>query len=167
MKRFGLISDTHGHLHPDVFALFEGVEAIWHAGDVVGEDILDELEVIAPTLAVQGNCDVPSVRLPMLRVIEAPFGTAILTHSHMIGGGAGPPSRLAEHFAGKSPRVIVYGHTHLQSCESHGGVLVVNPGPSGKPRFRDRPSVAVLEWDEKTDALDVAFEPVDWKRGTS
>ncbi len=166
MRRFGLISDTHGHLHPDVFSLFEGVEAIWHAGDVVGEHLLDELEVIAPTLAVQGNCDMQSPRLPLLREIDAPFGRMILTHSHAVTDGVGPPSRLARHFSRQSPGLILFGHTHKQYCERHDGALVVNPGAAGKPRFQDQSSVAVLSWNESAGELLVEHKPLTWRKAT-
>lgn len=165
MRRFGLISDTHGHLHPRVLEIFEGVEAIWHAGDVVDEGILDELEVVAPTLAVQGNCDFPVPRLPALREILAPFGKVIVTHSHMIGGGAGPPSRLVDHFARLKPRLILYGHTHKRHESLHGGIWLVNPGAACRPRFRDESSVAVAQWDEKADELSFRFVPLEWKKG--
>ena len=50
--RIGLISDTHGLLRPDVHEAFAGVNRILHAGDVCGDDILDELALIAPVQAV-------------------------------------------------------------------------------------------------------------------
>ena len=39
----GLISDTHGLVRPDVHEALAGVELILHAGDVGGDDVLDEL----------------------------------------------------------------------------------------------------------------------------
>ena len=53
----GLISDTHGLLRPRVHEALAGVELILHAGDVGGDEILDELSLIAPVLAVFGNTD--------------------------------------------------------------------------------------------------------------
>ena len=55
----GLISDTHGQLRAGVHQALEGVELILHAGDVGGDDILDELALIAPVEAVYGNTDTP------------------------------------------------------------------------------------------------------------
>ena len=40
----GLISDTHGLLRPGVHQALAGVELILHAGDVGGDDVLDELD---------------------------------------------------------------------------------------------------------------------------
>ena len=39
----GIISDTHGLVRPDVHTALAGVELILHAGDVGGDDVLDEL----------------------------------------------------------------------------------------------------------------------------
>lgn len=163
LQRFGLISDTHGSLHPDVFRLFEGAEAIYHAGDVVGEHLLDELEVLAPVFAVQGNCDPASRRLPLLREIAAPFGKVILTHSHLLPLRYPLGPALAAHFAPQKPRLIVYGHTHVAYKVCHDGTWVVNPGPAGRPRFRDQCSVMVLTWDDLTDKLSLAHHTLAWK----
>ncbi|MDK2973066.1 MAG: uncharacterized protein PWP23_2821 [Candidatus Sumerlaeota bacterium] len=160
--RFGLISDTHGHLHPGVFDLFEGVEAIFHAGDVVGEDILDELEVLAPVHAVAGNCDPPSPRLPGLREIQAPFGKVLVTHSHLVSIRYPPGPGLAAHFAPQRARLIVYGHTHQAYKACHDGTWVVNPGPAGRPRFREVPSVVVLTWESDSDKLTFRSHKLDW-----
>jgi predicted phosphodiesterase len=45
VSRVGLISDTHGHLRPEVFAALEGVERVLHAGDVENPDHLTDLSV--------------------------------------------------------------------------------------------------------------------------
>lgn len=165
IHRYGLISDTHGHLHPAVFDLFEGAERIFHAGDVVGSSILVELETIAPTLAVGGNCDDPAPNLPPLRVEQLPFGPLVLTHSHLIPGAmarGGPAAGLARHFASQRPRVIVYGHTHIAYRGLHDGVWVVNPGPAGKPRLRDRPSVCTMTWDSERNEFEFETHLLEW-----
>ena len=38
----GLISDTHGLVRADVHRALAGVELILHAGDVGGDEVLDE-----------------------------------------------------------------------------------------------------------------------------
>ena len=53
--RIGLISDTHGLLRNEVYAAFEGVDEILHAGDIGDPAILTELEVIAPVRAALGT----------------------------------------------------------------------------------------------------------------
>ena len=46
--RLGIISDTHGYIHPEVFEVFGEVDHILHAGDIGPLDILRDLEAVAP-----------------------------------------------------------------------------------------------------------------------
>ena len=55
--KIGILSDTHGYLNNRVHALLNGVDEIIHAGDIGNDDILIELETIAPVTAVRGNMD--------------------------------------------------------------------------------------------------------------
>ena len=57
----GVISDTHGLLRTQACEALRGCELILHAGDVGSEDVLHELERIAPVVAVRGNVDVEDV----------------------------------------------------------------------------------------------------------
>jgi putative phosphoesterase len=136
----GLISDTHGLLRPSVFDALAGVELILHAGDVGGDDILDELGLIAPIEAVYGNTDA-SGRPRLAASIERVIGgvTIHVSHGHEVGRPT--PERLLAAYAA---HVIVYGHTHRQLISRAGGRLVVNPGAAGARRFDLVPSVARL-----------------------
>src|SRR4030043_1772762 len=65
-KTVGLIADTHvparARCIPKmVFKIFENVDFIVHAGDLVRLSVIDELEQLAPVLAVHGNMDGPEV----------------------------------------------------------------------------------------------------------
>ena len=62
--RIGVISDTHGLLDEKVLELFNGVRSIIHAGDIGNEDIVWQLEKIAPVIAVRGNNDSADNVLP-------------------------------------------------------------------------------------------------------
>lgn len=55
-----IISDTHNKLNPKLFPLLEGSDLILHAGDICHEEILSELELYAPLIAVLGNNDWPA-----------------------------------------------------------------------------------------------------------
>ena len=55
--KIGLISDTHGYFNPELRNIFNDVELILHAGDIGAEDIIKELEKLAPVRAVHGNTD--------------------------------------------------------------------------------------------------------------
>jgi uncharacterized protein len=136
----GLISDTHGMVRASVHGALAGVELILHAGDVGGDEILDELELIAPVLAVRGNTDGPG-NPRLAESIERTIGgvRVHLSHGHELGSPT--PEKLLERYAAD---VIVYGHTHKQLVVRAGGRLVVNPGAAGARRFKLEPSVARL-----------------------
>jgi hypothetical protein len=134
----GLISDTHGLLRPQVHHALAGVEVIFHAGDVGGDEILQELGLIAPVEAVYGNTDPPGHEA-LRQSIERVFGDLrlLVTHGHELGRPK--PEQL---FAQYDADVIVYGHTHRQVIAWQDGRLVVNPGSAGPRRFELAPSVA-------------------------
>ena len=136
----GLISDTHGLVRPRVHDALAGVELILHAGDVGGDEVLDELSLIAPVLAVYGNTDAPG-RQRLAEAIDRTIGGVSIHVSHGHEVGSPTPARLlARYDAG----VIVYGHTHRQHVATVDGRLVVNPGAAGAKRFKLEPSVGRL-----------------------
>ena len=117
------------------------MELILHAGDVGGDEILDELAIIAPVQAVFGNTDEPgNPRLPAAIDIEVGGLKVHVSHGHELG--VPKPEKLLARYAAA---VIVYGHTHVPLVTTADGRLVVNPGAAGAARFDIKPSVAVLE----------------------
>ena len=137
----GLISDTHGLVRPEVHQALHGVDLILHAGDVGGDEILDELAIIAPVQAVFGNTDAPgNPRLPAAIDIEVGGLKVHVSHGHELG--VPKPEKLLVRYAAD---VIVYGHTHVPVVTEADGRLVVNPGAAGAARFELKPSVAILE----------------------
>jgi len=147
----GLISDTHGQLRPQVHTAFAGVELILHAGDVGGHEILDELELIAPTRAVFGNTDPPGDPELVERIDIEIGGVRIhVSHGHEVGSPT--PAKLLERY---DANVIVYGHTHKQLVVQAGGRWLVNPGAAGPRRFDLEPSVARLKISDGRVSIDV------------
>src|SRR4051812_40994921 len=137
----GLISDTHGLVRPRVHEALAGVELILHAGDVGGDEILDELSLIAPVKAVYGNTDPPGDPR-LVTAIDMTIGSVRVHVSHGHEVGPPTPAKLLEKY---DADVIVYGHTHRQLVTEVGGRWVVNPGAAGQRRFDLLPSVARLE----------------------
>lgn len=147
----GLISDTHGLVRPDVHIALAGVELILHAGDVGGGDVLQELELIAPVRAVQGNTDPPGhPRLPLEVDLELGGVRVHVSHGHELGVPT-PEKLLARYDAD----VIVYGHTHKQLVAHADGRWVVNPGAAGPRRFHLMPSVARMTIRDGAVAIEV------------
>jgi len=145
-----LISDTHGWLRPSVFAAFEGVDRILHAGDVGRADILTELEAIAPVSVVYGNTDGGDVRAGATAEVRLQLDgrSVVLTHGHLLGS----PNPLNLHKTYPDADVVVYGHTHIAAVDRYEGTLFVNPGAAGQARFNLKPSVALLDL---ADGMDV------------
>jgi hypothetical protein len=147
----GLISDTHGQLRPEVHTAFAGVELILHAGDVCGDEILDELALIAPVRAVYGNNDAPwDPRLAA--AIDDSIGGLRVHVSHGNEVGKVTPASIA---AAYDADVVVYGHTHIQKVTHVDGRLIVNPGAAGPRRFHLQPSVALLTIAKGTSAVEI------------
>lgn len=129
-------------LRRQVFEVFEGVDVILHAGDVGEDDILDELEAIAPVYAVRGNTDrFDNPRLPDARELEISGVRVHVSHGHEVG--AKPLTLMAAYDA----QVIVYGHTHRELVTREEGRLVINPGAAGARRFDLMPCVGILTID--------------------
>jgi len=123
----GIIADTHNLLRPEVLDRLKGSEVILHAGDVGSEDIIIELEKIAPVQAVRGNIDGSSrEELPLTQVVE--FHGFLIYLLHDLEDLDLDPAA-----AGFS--AVVSGHSHRPSISADNGVLFVNPGSAGPRRF--------------------------------
>ena len=142
--KIGLISDTHGFLDPKVPELFAGVGHILHAGDMGGDSIIVELEAIAPVTAVLGNTD----SSPTFRITEVVALAQRKFFVHHIVNPHALKENLQVQVARERPDAVVFGHTHKAFCETIGGVLYLNPGYAGKPKFGAERSVAILRCQE-------------------
>lgn len=144
--KIGVISDTHGYLDPRVEKLFAGVNHILHAGDIGYASIILELQFIAPVTAVLGNTDGdPGFRLTeVIALADKKF----LVH-HIVNPWARSET-VDKSIVKELPDVVVFGHTHKPLAETVDGILFLNPGYAGKPRFGADRSVAILHLDEKS-----------------
>lgn len=125
----GVISDTHGLLRPEAMVALQGVEAIIHAGDVGGPEVLERLAGIAPVTAVRGNNDrgAWANKLALTEVLE--IGGRLLYVLHDVKALDLDPR--AAGFA-----AVIAGHSHQPLIEERDGVLFFNPGSAGPRRFR-------------------------------
>ena len=133
----GVISDTHGHLPHSVAEAFEGVDLIIHAGDIGEPEIIEALKKIAPTIAVRGNMDFGqwAHQLSIEKTIEINQTRLVVLHDVF---------RLKQKPANAAPRVVISGHTHRPLQEENRGVLYINPGSAGYPKFGQPATVALL-----------------------
>ena len=149
-KTVGLISDTHVPVRAKcipkmVFKVFENVDFIVHAGDLVQLAVIDELEQLAPVLAVHGNMDGPEVSgaLPKLNSLKLSDWKIGVMHDPSTMFGMGKMREIARQ---NGFNVFVYGHTHNSSIKWEGKTLYINPGsPTNPTSFISRPSVGLLK----------------------
>ena len=142
--RLGIISDTHGKLPPEVFEVFEGVDHIFHAGDVGSEDILTDLEALAPVTAVYGNTDGGALRSRLPKFASLRLDGFDIVGAH--GDQCGTPTPEALHQAFPEGEILIFGHTHQPLVETVDLVVTaMNPGSAGAPRYDLPPSVGIME----------------------
>jgi putative phosphoesterase len=130
----------------EVFKIFENAEFIVHAGDLVNLSVIDELEQIAPVLAVYGNMDEPAVRskLPKMDSLKISDWKIGVMHDPSALFGAGKMREIARE---NSFDVLVYGHTHSPHVKRDEKTLFINPGSPTNPipPFIVKPAVALLK----------------------
>jgi len=156
----GLISDTHGVLRPGVTAAFTGVDEILHAGDIGGNDVLGQLQALAPMTAVAGNMDPwggPLGQLPDERVLQRGGHTLLLLHD--MGGLHRPSGDVVARAAEAGADLVIFGHTHRPADLVVGSLRLINPGAAGHARGGNPPTVARLTLAE--DRLEVRFVELD------
>ncbi len=121
----GLISDTHNLLRPETLAALEGADAILHAGDINSQQIIDQLQTIAPVYSVRGNADKEwAEHLPPFLDFELGRLRIYMTHKKK-----DLPSDLSLY------DLVLIGHSHQYSEAWQGSTLIINPGSCGPRRF--------------------------------
>jgi putative phosphoesterase len=150
VKTVGLISDTHipvraRNMPSRVFEIFEKADCIVHAGDLVRLSVIDELEQLAPVLAVYGNMDGPEIRgkLPKMNSVKVFDWKIGVMHDPGVVLGMAKMREIAKQ---NGLNALVYGHTHGSSIRWEGKTLFINPGSATNPLppFITKPSVALL-----------------------
>ncbi len=123
-------------------------DLILHAGDVTSHAVLEELEEIAPVVAVRGNAD--HLHLPDEEVVDAGGIRIGMVHGHRFFS-------LNSHFLTLKAidigvDILIFGHTHrfyFESFSLHGRrVYLLNPGSPTFPRY-DSPGFVLLRTDGK------------------
>ncbi len=149
-KMVGLVADTHvpkkaRFIPQRVFEIFQNVDFIIHAGDLVQLEVIDEIEQLAPVLAVQGNMDSLEVRgaLPKLNSLKIFNWKIGVMHDPNVLSGSKRMIEIAEKY---NFDAFVYGHTHSPKAKWIGKILCINPGsPTDPASFLNKPSVALLK----------------------
>jgi putative phosphoesterase len=135
--KIGLLSDTHGWIHPRLFEHFAKCEEIWHAGDIGNLKTADELSAFKPLKAVYGNIDDALVRTvyPEQLNFSAEEVRVFITH---IGGSPGHyDQRVRNVISENPPDLFICGHSHIAKVifDKKSGFLFINPGAAGYNGF--------------------------------
>lgn len=146
--RVGLIADSHvGEFldaMPDwVGDAIAGCDLILHAGDLSVTGVLEDLEVIAPVLAVRGDHDRDADQLPESLTVAVcgwqiglihgswtPVWDAATVARTTVLGDRRWQDRLEGELRGRLGAVdaVVYGHWHIPRIARAGATIMVCPG---------------------------------------
>lgn len=135
MEIVGVISDTHGLLRPEAKEALAGCTAIIHAGDIGKPRVLEELEAIAPVIAIRGNVDKWATDLPDTQVISLGGRTFYILHDL---------KELNLDPAAAGFDAVISGHSHHPAIHRSESVLYLNPGSAGPRRFKLPIALAIL-----------------------
>lgn len=137
MKKIGLISDTHGYLHPRVKHHFKEVDEIWHAGDIGTISLADELNEFKPLKAVYGNIDSAEIRKVYPKNLRFNCEGLDVWMTHIGGYPKRYDKRIYEEIYRNPPGLFICGHSHILKAmpDSKLNLLHLNPGAAGKQGF--------------------------------
>lgn len=134
MKRIGLISDTHSHIHPEIPNIFNECDEIWHAGDFGHIQVARNLMALKPLRGVHGNIDNQEIRqlFPRFLRFRCEEVDVLMTH---IGGYPGKYAPgIEEMLRTKTPDLFISGHSHILKVirDKKFGLMHMNPGAAGR-----------------------------------
>lgn len=161
--RIVVLADTHvargstRRLPDAVYGHLDGADAIWHAGDVLVPELLDELAGFAPVEAVLGNNDHELLGILPERTEETVDGVRIAM-VHDSGTTKGRERRMRRWFPDAD--LVVFGHSH-QPVDAVGvdGQRLLNPGSPTQRRRAPTHTLGIVTCDDgrlQTEIVDLA-----------
>jgi putative phosphoesterase len=145
-----VIADTHlrrrGGLPASCARRLAASDLIVHAGDMIVEEVLEELrEIGPPVLAVRGNVDDPALAVQLPERLEFQAGAARCGLIHDAGPARGRPARLRAAFPGCA--AVVFGHSHIPLHARDGDFQAFNPGSATARRRQPRHTMGLMHAD--------------------
>lgn len=141
VKNIGVISDTHGLIRSEVYEFFRNCDLIIHAGDIVKENTIYELETICKVEAVSGNNDfnLNHDKYPDYKKLNINDNLSIYVIHDL--------TYMNEEYTNYD--IVIHGHTHSPSEKYINNTLILNPGSFGPKRFSLPISLAVINIENK------------------
>ncbi|MDQ1059032.1 putative phosphoesterase [Arthrobacter globiformis] len=131
--RLVLVADTHvpkraRALPEQVWAAVHDADVVFHAGDWVSQDLLDEFEQrSARLIGVYGNNDGDELRRRLPETVSVTLDGVRFSMIHETGQAKGREQRCEALFPDAD--VLVFGHSHIPwDTVAPGGLRLLNPG---------------------------------------
>jgi uncharacterized protein len=131
--KIGLVSDTHGWIHPRLFDYFDKCDEIWHAGDIGNIETADSFCAFKPFRAVYGNIDDVTVRLTYKENQIFEVGEKKIWMKHIGGTPGHYDLKVRKKIYDNPPDIFICGHSHIAKVmfDKKAGLLYINPGSAG------------------------------------
>ena len=153
--RVGVISDTHNYVNDQVIDTLRGCNVILHAGDIGDANVIKTLMQCSDhVFCVRGNNDIhekwPQSHLQHLEIIPdnllLEFDDQILavTHGHQFYKVEVRHDKLRAQFP--EADIIIYGHSHIITCDQRQKPWVINPGAGGNTRTKGGATCMILSY---------------------
>lgn len=146
MMRIVVMSDTHGNIDrmQEVIKRHSDAELFVHLGDGAYEFLnLKKALKLKKCVAVKGNCDSVSLKLPNYKVVKKGGHKLFISH----GNGFNVRTSfydIVDFAKGKKADIILYGHTHKKLTKYYNGIYILNPGSLAIPKDSS-PSYGIID----------------------
>ena len=166
MKQIGLLSDTHGFVHPEIPRIFDACDEIWHAGDFGSLEVAEKLSSIKLLRGVHGNIDGQDIRRTYPRFLRFRCESVNVFMTHI----GGYPGRYAPDvkpiIESEPPDLFISGHSHILKVmpDQRNKLLHINPGAAGRSGIHKVITMIRFSIDEK-EIKDL--EVIEFKRSGS
>jgi putative phosphoesterase len=135
--KIGLISDTHGWIHPRLFDHFSECDEVWHAGDMGDPETADKLSRFKPLRAVYGNIDNSVLRKMFKEYNRFMIDEVDVLITHTGGTPEHYFPQVRKLIVTNPPDLLICGHSHIAKVmyDKKFGFLFINPGAAGYTGF--------------------------------
>ncbi len=137
MRKIGLLSDTHGFIHPELEHIFKDCDEIWHAGDFGNLETADTLRKLKPLRGVYGNIDDTGIRSEFPEILRFNCEEVDVLMIHIGGYPGSYSAKVREIMRVRPPKLFISGHSHILKImfDKKHNCLHLNPGAAGRYGF--------------------------------
>lgn len=141
----GVLSETRGKIHPEIFDLFEGMDFIIHCGGIGSAEVINELSNLSPINGVLGPSDDPEIFSYLGPILVRELGGIDILVVNKVGAPAKPTEAVRDLIIHHEPKIVLFG----QSGEPFNGKVDdrhwFSPGAANPKSAKSAASVGILE----------------------